>query len=240
MTTVRITGAQMHVSDNLSENLERMLRLLETSETDFMLFPEMSLTGYHGQFGQKAAERAWDGIAAICRQTYTTAIIGTGCTADGVTYIQSRIISDQGELIGTHEKLVPTLEDRTWCRPGEELRIFEHRGLRFGCLIGNDLWVAPGCGPYADRRLSYQLGEKGARAIFHSINSGTDTDYRAYYHSNLSLRAKEIGGFIFTANAAPDGGQLNVPSGVLLPDGQWVQKCPLQGEHTYTFDLDVE
>ncbi len=240
MTALRVTGAQMHVSSNLSENLERILRLLETSETDFMLFPEMSLTGYHGQFGQKAAERAWDSIAAVCRQTYTTAIIGTGCTDDGVTYIQSRIISDEGELLGTHEKLVPTTEDRVWCRPGEELRLFEHQGLRFGCLIGNDLWVAPGFGPYADRRLSYQLGEKEARVIFHSINSGTDPSYRAYYQSNLFLRAKESGCYILTANASPERGQLNVPSGVVSPDGQWAEKCQVQGEHTYTFDLELD
>ena len=209
MREVRSTGAQLPVSDNLSENLERFLRLLEASDTDFILFPEMRLTGYHGQFGQKAAERAWDNIAAACRQTYTTAIVGTGCTEDGVTHIQSRIVSDEGELLGTPEKLVPTIKDRVWCRPGEELRLFEHQGLRFGCLIGNDLWVAPGFGPYADRRLSYQLGEKGARVIFHSIHSGTDSKYRAYYQSNLFLRARESGCYIFTSNASPAGGPAN-------------------------------
>ena len=238
MTSVRITGVQMHVSDNLSENLERIIRLIETSETDFIVFPEMSLTGYHGQFGQKAAERAWEDIASACRRKYTTAIIGTGCVEDGATYIQSRIISDEGDLIGTHEKLVPTSNDRVWCKPGEELRLFEYQGLSFGCLIGNDLWVAPGCGPYADRRLSFQMGERGARAIFHSIHSGTDTAYRSYYQSNLSLRARESGCFIFTANAASNGGQLNVPSGVVSPEGQWAEKCALQGEHTYSFDLE--
>lgn len=240
MASVRITGVQMRVSDNLSENLERILGRIEGCETDFILFPEMSLTGYHGQFGQKAAERAWEQIAAMCRQMYTTAVVGTGAVEGGVTYIQSRIFSDTGDVLGTHEKLVPTLDDRAWCRPGEELRVFDHRGLRFGCLIGNDLWVAPGFGPYADRRLSYQLSEKDARAIFLSIQSGTDADYRAYYRSNLVLRAKESGCYFFTANAAPAGGQLNVPSGVISPEGHWLKHCPLQGEHTYAYDLELD
>ena len=240
MASIRVSGAQMHVSDNLSENLERILRLIDSTDTDFLVFPELALTGNHGGFGQRGLERGWERIAAACRQAYTTVVLGTGAVDPSGLYIQSRIVSDEGDLIGTHEKLVPTREDRAWCRPGEELRVFDYNGLRFGCLIGNDLWVAPGRGPYADRRLSYQLGERGVHAIFHSIHTGTDTEYRGFYRANLMLRAKESRCFIFTANAAPESGQLNVPSGVVSPEGEWLTTCPLQGPQVYSFDLDVE
>lgn len=238
MTSIRVAGVQMHVSLNLSENLQRIIRHIQTIETDFLLLPEMSLTGHHGEFGHKAAQRAWTQIETACRQAYTTVILGTGAIEDNTKYIQTRIISDQGELIGTHEKLVPTQRERDWCRPGQELRDFQHRELRFGCLTGNDLWVAPGFGPYPDRRLTCQLGERGVHAIFHSIDTGTSPEYRAYYESNLKLRAIESQCHIFTANAAAPKGQLNIHTGVMAPTGEWLEKCSLQGEQTYHYDLE--
>lgn len=173
MTTIRVSGVQMRVSHKLAENLPKILAHIETSDADFIVFPEMSLTGYHGDFSQKAAAAAWRQIATACRQAYVTALIGTGVHTDGRTYIQTRIKTDEGRLLGTQEKLIPTLGDREFCKPGEELRVFKHKGLTFGCLICNDLWVTPGCGPYPDPRLTYQLGQRGARIVFHAINSGS-------------------------------------------------------------------
>jgi predicted amidohydrolase len=240
MATVRISGVQMLVHPSKNDNLPRMIDLILKSDCDFILFPEMSLTGYNNDFSDSRTEEAWQQIAAACRNSYCTAIIGTGARMEGNSYIQSRIYDAHGELLGTHEKLVPTEKDRQWCRPGEELRTFEGNGITFGCLICNDLWVSPGSGPYPDVRLSYQLGKKGAQVIFHSINSGTDPDYREYHEVNLRLRAREAGVYIVTANAASEGSPINAPSGVISPDGEWLVKMPLTGEHVYNFDLEID
>ena len=205
-----------------------------------MLFPEMSLTGYNDGFSDARTQEAWRQIATACRQSYTTAIIGTGARDNGHSYIQSRIYKDDGELLGTHEKLVPTELDREWCRPGEALQVFEHFGITFGCLICNDLWVTPGCGPYPDPRLSYQLGQKGAQVIFHSVNSGSSQIHLPYHDSNLRLRAMESKCYIVTANAAPADGPANAPSGVVSPEGEWLVQSPLDGEHTFSYDLDID
>ena len=183
---------------------------------------------------------AWKQIAAACRQSYVTAIIGTGAVIDGQIHIQSRIYSDEGQLLGTHEKIVPTDGDRKWCRPGEELRVFSHKGITFGCLICNDLWVTPGCGPYPDPRLSYQLSKKGAQIIFHSINSGHSQVHTPYHESNLVLRAMEGKVYIATANAASNNGPVNAATGIVSPEGEWLKQCPRTGEHKYTFDIEVE
>ncbi len=239
MASVRITGVQMVVSDSEKENLPRILDYIKSIDTDFMLFPEMSLTGYHPNFGD--ARDAWAQIATACRQRYTTAIIGTGAHVDGKSYIQSRVISDAGDLLGTYEKIVPTKSERAWCRPGESLPTFASFGVKFGCLICNDLWVTPGCGPYPDPRLSYQLGQKGVQVIFHSVNSGTSEIHRPYHESNLSLRAMEAGVFIATANAASrNGHSVNAPTGIVAPNGEWLVRCPLEGEHVYSYDLDLD
>lgn len=240
MATIRVSGVQMAVSANLEENIDKILHYIEQGKADFLLFPEMSLTGYHGDFSDTATRQAWRQIAAACRHAYVTAIIGTGARIDGATYIQSRIFGDNGELIGTHEKLVPTLGDRKFCKPGEELRVFTHHGLTFGCLICNDLWVTPGCGPYPDPRLTYKLGKLGARAIFHGIHSGSDPIHIPYHESNLVLRAMESNLHIVTANAADPQGPVNASSGVVSPKGEWLVKMPRTGEHQYFLDIDIE
>jgi len=240
MAHVRVSGVQMAVSLKLKENLERVLHHIETSDCDFIVFPEMSLTGYHGAFSEKAAWNAWRQISAACRQYYVNAIIGSGAREDGKTYIQSRVYGDDGSLVGTQEKLVPTSSDRTFCVPGDELRVFQRRDIVFGCLICNDMWVTPGCGPYPDPRLSYQLGQKGARIIFHSINSGSSAVHVPYHDSNLRLRAIESKLYIVTANAVDPKGPVNAPTGVVSPEGEWLVKCPLEGEQRYVYDLNLE
>ncbi len=240
MATVRITAVQMQVSMNIEENLRNLLRHIEKHETDYIVFPEMCLTGWHGGFSQKSAERAWEEIAEACRKRYTTAIFGTGCQENGAIYNQARVISDAGELIGTQDKLVPTKDERAWCHPGEELQVFEHGEFRFGCLVGNDLWVAPGLGAYPDPRLSFRLSERGAQVIFHCAHTGADPSYSAYYESNIVLRAKESGCFIVSANAATGTGKVNAQTGIVAPEGVWVSACARQGEQVCHADVEVE
>jgi predicted amidohydrolase len=240
MANLRVTGIQMVVGESKSKNLPKMLEAIKGSDCDFILFPEMSLTGYNNGFSTARTEEAWQKIGAACRQSYVTAVIGTGVRPNGYAHIQSRIFSDEGELLGFQEKLVPTESDRDWCRPGEELRTFENKGVRFGCLVSNDLWVAPGFGPYADPRLSYRLGKEGAQIIFHSVNSGTDPSYSSYYDANLRLRARESNCYIVTVNAAVEEGMINVPSGVVSPQGEWLVQCSCAGEQKFSYDLDLE
>ena len=240
MSAIRVTGVQMPVSNKLDDNLPKILEYITKSDADYILFPEMSLTGYHGDFGDKAVETAWQQIAAACRQYYVTALIGTGCREDGETYIQTRIITHMGGLLGTHEKLVPTIGDRKFCQPGSELRTFVHHGMTFGCLICNDMWVTPGCGPYPDPRLSYQLGKRGAQIIFHGVNSGASQIHTPYHESNLVLRAIESQVYICTANAVSPDGPVNCLTGVVSPEGEWLTHCPREGEHAYTFDIELD
>ena len=240
MPSIRVSGIQMEVSPKLDVNLEKILQYIARGDCNFMVFPEMSLTGYHGDFNDRAVREAWRLIAAACRQFYVTAIIGTGAKEEGATYIQSRIYTDEGKLLGTHEKLVPTTGDLRFCRPGEELHTFKHIGITFGCLICNDMWVTPGCGPFPDPRLSYQLGQRGAQVIFHSINSGTSALHVPFHESNLMLRAMESKVYIVTANAADPKERINAPTGVMSPEGKWLTRCEPNGERSYVLDLDIE
>ncbi len=240
MARVRVSSVQMTVAPTKNDNLPRILDFIQNSNCDFIVFPEMSLTGYNNDFSDTRTREAWRQIAAACRTSYVSAIIGTGVRHDGHTHIQSRVYSDAGNLLGAQEKLVPTEDDRAWCRPGEELHTFQHHDITFGCLIGNDLWVAPGHGPYPDPRLTFRLSQNGAQVIFHSACTGTDPDYTAYYEANLKLRAREGGCYIVLANTASEDGALNIPSGVISPMGEWIAHAPTTGEHIVSHDLEVE
>ena len=238
MAKIRVLGVQQIVAPGKKDNLPRILDQLERAQADLVVFPEMSLTGPNGLFHEQRTQDAWAKIATLCRQRYLVAVVGTGARRDGHVYIQSRIYGPDGNLIGTYEKLVPTEAERKWARPGEQLPVFSFHGVPFGCLIGNDLWVRPGGGPYPDPRLTLQLAKKGARLIVHTTDTGTDPRFAAFYDANLRLRAWESGAWIVTVNAASSDGALNVPSGVISPEGEWVCQSPRTGEHAFTWDLD--
>ena len=241
--TIRVAGVQMQVSVHTRENLPRILtyiRQAAAQHAHYCLFPEASLSGYHGTFDQAEVEEGLQQIALSCRENGITTIISTGYRENGHTQIQMRVYSFQGALVGCHAKMVPTSGDRVFCEPGQQLRVFTDGQIAFGCLICNDLWVTPGCGPYPDPRLSYQLGQMGAQVIFHAINSGADQRYLAYHESNLALRAAESNLSIVTANAAAGGLPVNCGSGVMGPQGMWLVRAHVVGEQMYLADLALK
>jgi predicted amidohydrolase len=56
----------------------------------------------------------------------------------------------------------------------------------------------------------------------------------------MALRARESGCHIVCANAAPESGKLNAPTGIVGPDGRWIASCPRDGERVCHTDLDPE
>jgi len=243
MALVKVAGIQCSVHRDLKENLPAILEQISwagSQHARFVLFPEMALTGYHGDFAQSEIKDAQVLIAEAAREHSVCVLVGTGAKEGPSTYIQVRIVDREGSWVGQHSKMVPTSGDREWCRPGEELRLFQAEGLAFGVLICNDLWVTPGCGPYPDPRLCYQLGERGAQAVFHAINSGSSPEHIPYHEANLALRARESKLHIITANAAVDKGGVNCATGVMGPDGHWLVRCPRQGEQRFVADIDVK
>jgi len=238
---VRLSGVQMVVSRELDINLPKILAHIAAAAedgADLVLFPEMSLTGYHGDYQDDALKRGIREVVAAAKRHRIAAVISTGWREDGASYIQARAYDSDGSLLGTHEKMVPTgidgkSGDRAFCVPGKELRTFVWRGIACGMLICNDLWVTPGCGPYPDPRVAYQLGKKGAKIIFHAINSGSGQRHLPYHESNLALRAEESKLYIATANAASMDRPINCSTGVVKPDGEWLTKLDRLGEGRY-------
>ena len=241
--TYRIAVAQLRVDPrDCRLNAAGILEALDVAageKADFLVTPEMALTGYHGRFDGALRDALVSDLRAATAEAGVTVILGAGDRRGGKVYNEQLILSGDGRMIGRHAKMVPTRQERRWCVAGRTLRVFRDRGLAFGCLICNDLWVTPGTGATCDPRLTLRLARRGARAIFHSVFSGAEPRYIPFHESNLALRAQAGGLYIAAANAAVPGKAVNCASGIMGPDGQWVVRCRRRGRQFAVADLIV-
>ena len=240
--TYRIAVAQLRVSpDDMELNACGILDAIDLAAkegADFLVTPEMALTGYHDRFDKARRNQLVKLVREAAAAGKVTVMLGCGDKRGGKVYNEVLVIGGDGRLIGRHAKIVATNGDRKWSVPGTRLKIFRDRGLTFGCLICNDLWVTPGCGPYPDPRLTLQLANKGARVVFHSIHSGRSKMHTPYHESNVMLRAREGGLYIATANASQPTG-VNCATGVMGPDCEWVIRCNRRGRQFAVTNVEI-
>lgn len=238
--TIRLATAQMSVLPHLDTNLPRILGHIERAAAEgaqFVLFPEGALTGYHGDTDPLLTESGLVRIGAACADSGICALVGTTYRDGQTVHNQVRIYDETGLLVGAHSKTIPTRSDLKWHRPGGGPQVFEHRGLRFGALICNDLWCTPPA-PLPDTHLVQQLAEGGARIVFHAINSGFDLRYLKWHTAHLETLAWSHRIHILTANASGDLA-LNAPSGLVGPNGEWLAQADPVGEHLLVVDADL-
>jgi predicted amidohydrolase len=253
---IRLAAAQMPVTENIEANLnclERALDFAAYEKASFLLTPEGSLSGYTHQFDRAHVEDALQRVTARACQAGVGLALGT-CyfEADGRCYNQVRFYRPDGHYLGFHSKTLTcgTLEDPP---QGEinhfhvrRLRTFDFNGVRIGGLICNDLWANPTCTPRPDPHLVQRLAERGARVIFHAVNGGRDGSELSkvawnYHESNLRLRALAGKVWIVTVdNCHPTHLPCSAPSGVIDPRGEWACQAPSQGEHFFSYEINLE
>ena len=254
---IRVAGAQIPVTREVSENRKAILRAIEAASrerADILLTPEGSLSGYTHEFDQGEVERALQDVCRSAREHGLGLALGTCFTeADGRCFDQLRLYDASGFYLGFHSK---TLTCGTLGTPsrGEiehfsiaPLRTFVIRGIPCGALICNDLWANPGYTPTPDTHLTQQLSASGARIIFHSVNGDRDGSPWStvsswnYHESNLELRARAGKLFIVTVDScAPLDVPCSSPGGVVGPEGTWLVRTPRQGEHVFVVELGLE
>ena len=237
----RFAGAQIRQTRDIRRNGRKIIKQIERAgkeRVDFLVFPEMALTGYHGEFDMAERNGALVEIVAAVKEARVAILLGTGDELRGRRTIQVRAYSKKGRLIGTHDKTIPTDNDMKWCTRGWGPRVYEHEGLVFGCLICNDFWANPQCRELPDVNLPAWLAFLGAEVIFHSICSGSGEADFPFHMGMLDRRARENGLYVVTANAAFDK-PVNAPSGVIGPDGKWIVQVDRAGEGMYVQEIEL-
>jgi predicted amidohydrolase len=215
----------------------------------FLVTPEMILTGYHGGFDQATRDRLIEQvIRPACARHRVALILGAGSYRSAAgrrsarPFIQATVIDASGNIIGAHDKVIPTAGDLKWCARGAArgLRVFRSEGLPFGVTICNDFWATPLYTTLPDLNLPSLLARKKARVIFHVIASGTDRAYLDFHTRRMEERAIRAGVWVVSANCARDRRTpCNAPTGIVDPAGTWRVSAPLAGEHLVTGRITI-
>ena len=238
---LRITTAQIPVYSDIERNLAVLKDAVNNAagdESNVLLTPEGSLSGYTPYFDHREAEAALIEIMAYAKERKVGLALGT-CffEPDGICYDELRFYLPDGTYLGCHAK---TLLCGTTDGPpkGEindygtlPLRVFDYLGVTIGGLICNDMWANPMCTPMDDPHLSRKLAHMGAKIILHAVNGGRDgSDFsqktcKMFHESRLLMNARADGLYIATVdNAFPLDIGASAPGGVISLEGEWAMR----------------
>jgi predicted amidohydrolase len=235
----RATLAQVAVHKNVEQNLASARQAIEQAAAEkgeFVLFPEMFLTGYARDIRQDEAAAGMAEIAEMCRKFAVTALVGTAWKEEDKIFNQVRIIDATGAPAGVYAKKCLTYGDAKTVSAGTTELVFSVAGLTVGVLICNDLWVTPGYSDGPNPHLTLQQARSGAQVIFHHINSGNGQNYRAYHESNQFVRAAEAKCPIVAVNAFTPP-EVNATSGVVGTDFRHLVALPRDREAIQTVEF---
>lgn len=163
-------------SETLDENLERVLSLMKAAAdrgVAAICFPELALSPYFclAEPGQQAwlLERDAPELRTVREQARALGLATVLPFAERVgdlAYNSAAIIDESGALQGVYRKVHIPLPERRHFSRGEELGVYELRGVRVGSLICADRGF-----PEAWR----VLGLRGADIVFAPYNTCADS-----------------------------------------------------------------
>src|SRR6185436_11090418 len=110
----RATLAQVVVYKNVEQNLTNARRAFEQAgeeKADFVLFPELFLTGGVRDIRQDEVAAGMAEIAELCRKFAMTALVGTAWKEQDKLFNQVRIFDATGALAGAYNKKCLTYGD---------------------------------------------------------------------------------------------------------------------------------
>lgn len=186
------------IADGL-HSLENLVKEAAAANAKIICFPESYLPGYPGMGYDKedrspqSLQSALDKVCEIAAQNAIAIIVPMDWHhADGLLNL-AYVVSERGEVLGfqTKNQLDPS-EDTIWI-PGNERRVFEVDGLKFGITICHEGFRYPESVRWAARQ--------GAHIVFHPHFAGSDTEGKTlmewgnkdnpYYEKAMMMRALE-------------------------------------------------
>ena len=140
----------------IKENTQKIIDLAVAANTDIVVFPELTLTGYPPEdllFRNDLHEAVCDGLEAIAKAAYAgVLVVGHPWRQDGCLYNAASVFNG-GQLIGRYFKqALPNygvFDEPRYFTPGDRSFIFNFKNHQFAVLICEDVWQAY---PAADAR----------------------------------------------------------------------------------------
>ena len=187
---------------NKEVNLAEMRRLTvraSQEKCDFIVFPELSLTGYmcRDEFYLLAEEVPGEStreVANLARETGVSVVFGLPERVNGSLFNTAVYVSPDG-FIGTYQKHnLPThsvFDERRYFRQGTRVPVFETPHGKIGLSVCYDLFFP---------EITRSLALKGAEVIF--CLSASPSMRREYFETFTRARALENGVFVIYVNVA--------------------------------------
>ncbi len=243
---LQVSCAQLRWAKSLKENLERTreyIWLAAREGSRVVLFPEVSLTGYHFPDVIRLAPEAVRGALAetrrMAKESGVWVIVGTLRKTSDRYLNLAHVLSPEGEIVHEYAKVhLAGRDERKYCRGGNRFSLFEIDGVPCTLAICRD-----GRHPEV-YRLPAMLG---ARVLFHPSCSSDEVE--AVVWKRISGRAQQAAGpttriFHCVANTvgqSPDGRQTSSgQSFIRNPDGLPLAEAGFYQEEMITAVLDLE
>jgi predicted amidohydrolase len=234
--TLQVSCVQLHWAKSLEFNLERTLHYIAAAAragSRVVLFPEANLTSYHFPYviglDEAAVRNALEQTRAAARQHALWVIAGTIQKTSDRFLNLAHVIDPQGEIVHEYAKVnMAGRDEKTYCRGGNKLSLFEIDGIRCTLVICRD-------GRHPEL---YRIpAMAGAQILFHPSCSSDEIE--AVCWKRTSGRAQQPVGpntkiFHCVANTigeSPDGKQtssgssfIREPNGIPLAEAGYYQE----------------
>jgi predicted amidohydrolase len=246
--TVRLAQISPVLGD-VQANLQRHLELIGQAQADgvdLIVFPEMSLCGYHVRdlAAEVALRRDSAELGAIAAATRgIAAVVGFVEELPGFELCVAAGYFETGELRHVHHKVyLPTygmFDEQRYFANGSRIRAFESRLAPMGMLICEDIWhpSAPMIAAHDGAHVLIVLANSPARG---PRNGSWDTEQA--YDGMLRAYAELFGCYLVFVNRVgyEDGVHFWGGSRVVSPDGEVIVQAPLTEEAFVEAAIDPE
>lgn len=126
---------------DVEKNAVRHAEMVRRAEAGVVIFPELSLTGYHLDAPAITAEDPRLGpIVEACAEAGAVALVGAPVKEEGLEYIATLAVDGDGAEVAYRKVHVHASEERFAC--GKRSEAIEVNGLRLGLAICRDMAVA--------------------------------------------------------------------------------------------------
>lgn len=237
--TLRVAAAQVHIGEDLPENLATILGAMErcaAAGAELVAFPETALTGYSPAIGHGRENGEWPAIQAALGT-----IADRACVLDLWTVVGSDALTDagwvnrlyaftaDGALAATYDKVHLMKADALYYTPGRTHTCLEVKGVRVGLQICYDARF-----PEGYRSLLAQGVEVVVQGFY---GAAKDTWKVPVLGAHLRSRAAENGMFVVAANVS--GPLQIVVSQIVDPLGLVVAQANQDVEELLIADLPL-
>ena len=244
MKTLRIGLAQVNQTADFDANENTIFRFVEKASeagVQALCFPETQTVGYRVDIATpdtpvpvEKLKNLHEELARRCGELGMACILGTEIpNGEEKPFNSVVIISESGEMIGTHHKTKLTPLDAIAYSPGEGFEVFEFFGIKTGVVICFEGFRFP--------ETTRELVRQGAELVFHPQNNTTrPNDWKIpVHHSMIVTRAAENTIWFASCNTCLNPHQ-NCLSLIVAPDGQIVAQSEFRQEQLVVADIDID